>query len=113
MVGSPRPITLASCWSRTGTNFLVRLDLFFGNCLLDTALQWYGFHSGLSDAGEVFGEAQVQRPIQRCADLFLEARKLEQVNGAPQPLGNKPRELHSQDVSHASAASDRSQLAQS
>src|SRR5215470_16125811 len=62
---------------------------------------------------EILGEHQVQGPIHHDAALLFEPWQLAQVNGPPQPPGDKTGEVHAQDIGYPRAPANRSQLSQS
>jgi hypothetical protein len=51
-------------------------------------------------------EQQIQRPIQRDAELLFEARQFVEVNRPPHPPRNEPRGLVSKHLRHTRAAPD-------
>src|SRR5437867_396384 len=61
---------------------------------------------------QVLGEEQVEGPVERHPELFLEARQLAEVDGPPQPPGDESRELEAEDFRDPGAAADRRQLAE-
>jgi hypothetical protein len=61
---------------------------------------------------QVLGKEQIQGPIKGDAHFPLKARQLAQVDGAPQPPGQKAGEVQAQDVRHPGASANGRQLAQ-
>src|SRR5947209_10209128 len=59
---------------------------------------------------EIFGEKQVQSPVQRHSQLLLEPWELAEIDSAPQPPGNEAREVNAENVSYAGAPADGSEL---
>ena len=64
------------------------------------------FRSQGLELDQVFVEQQIQRPIQRDAELLFEARQFAEVNRPPHPPRNEPGELEPKHLRHARAAPD-------
>src|SRR6266849_3711674 len=64
----------------------------------------------LQELYEVFREHEIERPIERNAHFLLETGQLAQVNRAPEPPGDEPGEVDTEDVGDACPTADRSEL---
>src|SRR5690606_6765300 len=61
---------------------------------------------------EVLREEQVERPVERDAELLLRARQLAEIDRPPEPPGEEAGEIDAEDARDAGPPPDRSELAE-
>ena len=59
------------------------------------------FLANIDELAQVFGEEEIQRPVESDAQLLFQPGQLTQINCEPQ--GEKPRNIHAEDACHAGA----------
>ena len=61
------------------------------------------------DRANILGKKKIECPVERDANLLVQAGQFAQVNRAPHPPGKEAREIESENPGHAHTATDRSQ----
>src|SRR5690606_28559649 len=65
-----------------------------------------------AELDEVLREEQVERPVERDAELLLRARQLAEIDRPPEPPGEEAGEIDAEDARDAGPPPDRSELAE-
>src|SRR6266567_1663569 len=69
------------------------------------------FLAHIDELAKVLREQKIQCPIEGDSDLLFQSRQFAQVDRAPHPPGDKPRDIDAKDAGHAGAVTDGRKLA--